>query len=111
MKSAGINKANLEEIQQKTQDEIDREKKAELQKEIKKKKRKKKKEGKGADIIGKKHATQHKDERRSEEKDDSIIGYGTNAMIYNKYMNENESSDDEGLEDYKVGGYHSVHVG
>lgn len=32
-------------------------------------------------------------------------------MIYNNYMGDTESSDDEGLEDYKIGGYHPVHAG
>ena len=32
-------------------------------------------------------------------------------MIYNNNANESESSEDEGIEDYKNGGYPPIHVG
>jgi hypothetical protein len=45
------------------------------------------------------------------EKEEYLIGYGTNAMIFNNNPNEGESSEDEGIEDYKTGGYPPVHIG
>jgi len=32
-------------------------------------------------------------------------------MIFNNNPNEGESSEDEGIEDYKTGGYPPVHIG
>lgn len=40
-----------------------------------------------------------------------LVGYGTNAMIYNNNAGESDSSEDEGIEDYKIGGYPPVHIG
>lgn len=45
------------------------------------------------------------------ENENYLVGYGTNAMIYNNNANESESSEDEGIEDYKNGGYPPIHVG
>ena len=56
------------------------------------------------------HSTPHKDPLPYET-EDVLVGYGTNAMIYNNNMGESESSEDEGIEDYKICGYHPIHIG
>lgn len=40
-----------------------------------------------------------------------LLGFGTNALIYSNNFQELDESDEEGVEDYKIGGYHPVHVG
>ena len=44
------------------------------------------------------------------EDEELLVGYGTNAMIYNNAA-DSDSSEDEGIEDYKIGGYPPVHIG
>ena len=45
------------------------------------------------------------------EEEEYLVGYGTNAMIYNNNVGESDSSEDEGIEDYKINGYPPVHIG
>ena len=98
-------------------EEIEKEKKENLKKQKKNKKKKKNKDKPeqkqhpaNDNPMPKTHTTPHK-EPRPYESEEALVGYGTNAMLYNNCAGESESSEDEGIEDYKVGGYHAVHVG
>ena len=50
-------------------------------------------------------------------KEIDILNYNQMPIISHKYVktyfrySDSDSSEDEGMEDYKVGGYHPVHVG
>jgi len=59
------------------------------------------------------HSTPHKTPSNNVQLDDEelLVGYGTNAMIYANNADQSESSEDEGIEDYKTGGYHAIHIG
>ena len=97
-------------------EEIEKAKKENLKKEKKKKKKKGNPKPEQKDVSAKDstnpptHTTPHK-QPVSYDDEEVLVGYGTNAMIYNNNTGESESSEDEGIEDYKIGGYHAVHIG
>lgn len=98
-------------------EEIEKLKKENLKKQKKNKKKNKGKEKQeekktNGNEAGKQktHTTPHKNPLPYET-EEVLVGYGTNAMIFNNCTGESESSEEEGIEDYKIGGYHAIHVG
>ncbi len=95
-------------------EELEKAKKDNLKKQRKKKKKGKKPEEKEGAHDPQTSATTMQNTQKDpgpEETEDLLVGYGTNAMIYNNNMGESSSSEDEGIEDYKIGGYHPAHIG
>ena len=93
-------------------EEMEKLKKESLKKEKKKKKKSKPnpEQKEHSDTKPATHSTPHKDPLPYDN-EEVLVGYGTNAMIYNNSNGDSETSEDEGIEDYKIGGYHAVHVG
>ncbi len=93
-------------------EEMEKAKKENLKKQKNQKKKAKKPQPEDKEKETQSHSTPHKDPLpETYDTEDALVGYGTNAMIYNNSLGESESSEDEGIEDYKIGGYHPVHVG
>jgi hypothetical protein len=104
-------------------EELEKEKKQNLKDEKRKKKKKAKKQlqSKPRNLTTEKaqnncneiqrESNAPKDPSEAFEEEEHLVGYGTNAMIYNNNAGESDSSEDEGIEDYKINGYPPVHIG
>lgn len=101
-------------------DELEKEKKQNLKDEKRKKKKKAKKQLQGIPNNSATtkpqnncNDTQKEPEQPKDPSEDAeyLVGYGTNAMIYNNNAGESDSSEDEGIEDYKISGYPPIHIG
>jgi serine/threonine-protein kinase SRPK3 len=76
--------------------------------QVKKRKRNKKKKGKGQEDT---NAEGRQNAERSSAAQDDTAFTPLKDKIPDSFFEDQDSSEDEGMPDYKIGGYHPVHVG
>jgi DNA-directed RNA polymerase subunit K/omega len=63
-------------------------------------------------IVSRKQSENHKSKQNTkEEKKQPVYQNYNEQPVYPAKYSDSDNSEDEGMEDYKVGGYHPVHVG